>query len=232
MSGVRWERLAGLVGLLFVTLIAGTFSVPSTPDIGVSDSTLGPAIDADRSGLALGVYLLGAAAIAFVWFAGGLHSRLRKAEGESGGASIVALAGGVMFATLMLVSAGVTLALVAAAAESRNAVAIRALFELDNVMFITSGFALALFLLASAISIVGTRALAPWVGWSAGLLGVAMLVGSLGVLSADEEGGPLGYVFFVTLMLSVLWVVPASISLLRDSMSEAAPWRRPTAHAA
>jgi len=226
MAGPRWERLAGFIGLVFVALIVGTFFAPSTPELSVADSTLAPTIAEDRQGIATGVYLLGLAAIAFVAFASGLFSRLRAAEGEHAGMSIVVVAGAVMFATMMLVSTGVTLALISAADENRNAAALRALFELDNVMFITSGFALALFLLSGAVSIVRTRALTPWIGWTGGALGVAMLVGSLGVLSTDDDGGPLGWVYFVALTITLLWVAAASLSLLRAAISTEAPWHR------
>jgi hypothetical protein len=48
------------------------------------------------------------------------------------------------------------------------------------------------------------------------LLGAVFLVSLLAVLSADDEGGPLGAVFFITLMVSMLWVLAASIALLRE----------------
>jgi hypothetical protein len=45
-------------------------------------------------------------------------------------------------------------------------------------------------------------------------------------MSADEEGGPLGFAFFITLMLSMLWVVAVSISLVREPRAAVAPGRR------
>lgn len=226
MAGRTWERLAGLAGLVFFGLIVATFFTPSTPDIGVADSAIGPAVAGEWKGLAGGVYVLGAAAASLVVFASGLWSRLRRAEGEVAGASAVALAGAVMLATLMLVSAGVSLTLASAAREGRDAAALRALFELDNTLFVASGFAFALFLLGAAISTIATRALPAWLGWVAAILCAGFLVGSLGVLSGDAEGGVLGIVFWITLMASVVWVLLSAIALLRDPHPAAAPWRQ------
>lgn len=226
MSGTRWERWAGGAGLLFVAVLVATFFVPSTPDAGIADSALGPAIDADAEGLRAGVYLLGLAAATFVVFAAGLAGRLRRGEGEHAGSSIVVVAGALVFSTLLLVASGVTMALTVAATEGRDPAALRALFELDEVIFIPAGFGLAIMLLAAGTGIVGTRMLPVWLGWSAVVLGAGFVVGLLGVMSSDEEGGPLGFVFFIDLTISILWVAAASIALMREPRRLAAPAAR------
>jgi hypothetical protein len=206
-----------------VAVLIASFFVPSTPDAGLADSALGPAIDADAEGLRAGVYLLGLAAAAFVVFAAGLAGRLRRGEGEHAGSSIVVVAGALVFSTLLLVAAGVTMALTVAASESRDPAAVRALFELDEVVFIPAGFGLAIMLLAAGAGIVGTRVLPAWLGWVALVLGAGFVVGLLGVMSSDDEGGPLGIVYFVDLMISILWVAAASVALLREPRRAGAP---------
>jgi hypothetical protein len=47
------------------------------------------------------------AAFVFLWFLGALHGVLRSAEGEGGGISTMALAGGLVFITLVLAGAAV-----------------------------------------------------------------------------------------------------------------------------
>jgi hypothetical protein len=227
MSGIQLERLAGVAGIVFFGLILGTFFTPSTPDLNVADGAIGPAIAADWKAIAGGVYLLGAAAAAFLVFASGLWSRLRRAEGDTAGPSVVAIVGAVSFATLLFVSSGVTLALVGAAREGRDAAAIRGLFELDNTLLVTSGFALALFLLGAAVSIVTTGALPSWLGWLAGLLALGFMVGLFGILSSDEDGGVLGIVFWISLMASMVWVLITAVPLIRGPVTDAPPWRQP-----
>jgi hypothetical protein len=226
MTAARWERWAGIAGLVFFATLLGTFFLPSTPELSIADSELGPAIAADARGLGANVYLLGLGAVAFAVFASGVASRIRAAEGERAASSIGVLVGAVVFVSVMLVSAGVSLALIAAASEGRNGAAVRALFELDNVLFVPAGFALAVFLLSTAVGVVATSALPAWLGWTAGALGVVFLVASLGVMSADDEGGPLGFVFFVDLMLTMLWVLAAAVMLLREPRPAPTPVAR------
>jgi hypothetical protein len=226
MNARIWERWTGIAGLLFFVALLGTFFLPSTPDLGIADAELGPAIADDARGLGADVYLLGLGAAAFGIFATGLAGRIRAAEGDRAASSVGVLVGAVVFVAMMLASAGVSLALVAAGSESRDAAAVRALFELDNVFFVPAGFALAVCFLSAAVGIVSTRALPTWLGWTAGVLGGAFLVSLLAVMSADEEGGPLGFAFFITLMLSMLWVVAVSISLVREPRAAVAPGRR------
>jgi hypothetical protein len=226
MSGTRWERWTGVAGLVFVAAIVATFFVPTTPDIGAADAELGPAIAADARGLGAGVYLLGLAGAAFAVFATGLAGRIRSGEGERAGSSIAVVVGAVLFTTMLLVSSGVTLALTAAARENRDSAAIRALFELDEVLFIPAGFGLAVCLLSAAVGILSTRTLPAWLGWTAGLFGAGYLVALLGVMSADDEGGPLGAVFFIDLMLSMLWILAAAVALLLEPRPTGVPAAR------
>lgn len=226
MNARTWERWAGIAGLVFFATLLGTFFLPSTPELSIADSELGPAIAADARGLGADVYLLGLGGAAFGIFASGIASRIRAAEGERAASSIGVLVGAVVFVSMTLVAAGVSLALVAAAREGRDEAAVRALFELDNVLFVPAGFALAVFLLSTAAGVVSTRALPTWLGWAAAALGAGFVVSSLGVLSADDEGGPLGFAFFIDLMLSMLWVLATAVALLREPRRAAAPVTR------
>jgi hypothetical protein len=226
MNASTWQRWTGIAGLVFFATLIGTFFLPSTPDLDVADAALAPAISGDARGLGAGIYLLGLGAAAFAVFATGIAGRIRAAEGERATSSIAVLVGAVGFAAMMVVAAGITLALVSAASEARDPAAVRALFELDNVMFVPAGFFLAVFLLSAGAGIVSTRALPVWLGWAAAVLGGIMLVSLLGVMSADEEGGPLGIAYFLTLMVSLLWVLGAAVALLREPRQVGAPVSR------
>jgi hypothetical protein len=218
-----WERWAGIAGLVFVATILASFFTPSTPDGDVADAQIAAAITEDARGLGAGIYLLGLGALTFLVFAIGLAGRLRRHEGEQAGASLGVAIGAVLFAAVALVSNGVTLALIAASDDVANPAAVRALFELDETLFIPAGWGLALFLLSAAAGSLPARALPRWLGWSAAVLGGSFVVSLLAVMSADDEGGPLGIVFFLTLMISVLWVLAASVVLLREARPARAP---------
>jgi hypothetical protein len=226
MSGSAWQRIGGVAGIAFVVLFIANFFTPSTPDADDPSAGLAREIADDRTGHMLSVYLDGAAIVAFLVFLTALWTLLRRAEGEPG-ASTLALIGGVILAATLLVADGVYLALVQAADEGREAAAIRALLELDNAIFVPSGFAIAALYGGIALSALPHRSLPPWLGWSAAAFAGLFLVSLLGVFSSDNEGGPLGIVFFVALMLQFLWVLAASILLIGRAGPENPLTRQP-----
>jgi hypothetical protein len=222
MTGSRWERLAAAGGIAFVALIVASFLTPGTPDRGAVDAAIASELTDERTGILFGVYLGGLATIAFLAFAGGLWHALRRVEGEIAGASVLSLVGAVLTAAGILVANGAVLALVYAADEGRNAGVLRALLELGDAAFIPGGFALAVFLGGTALSAIPTGALPRWLGWPAAVLAAAYVVSLGGIFSEQDEGGALGAAFFVTLLMTFLWVLATSIVLLRR---EAAPGR-------
>jgi hypothetical protein len=213
MSGSQWQRLGGFAGIGFVVLFIANFFTPSTPDVDDASAGLGQEIADDRTGHVLSVYLDGLSLVAFLIFLAALWGVLRRAEPESG-ASLVALLGGLALSTIVLVSDGIYLALVEAADEGREPEAIRALLELDSIIFIPAGFALIALYGGVALSAIPTRSLPSWLGWSAAVFAVLFAVTLLGVFSRDDEGGVLGIAFFLGLLAQFLWVVAASIVMI------------------
>lgn len=213
MTGTTWQRLGGIAGIVFVALFVTDLFTPGTPDLSDPTAGLAAQIADERGGHMLSVYLSSLGVMAFLVFLGALWSVLRRAEGEAG-ASIVAVLGGVVLAAMILVGNGIYLALVEAADEAREPVAIRALLELDGALFIPAGFALGLLYAGIALSSISTGSLPRWLGWSAAGFAAVFVVALLGVFSRDDEGGPLGIVFFLALMLQFLWVLAASIVLM------------------
>ena len=216
MSGIAWQRLGGVAGILFVALFIANLFTPSTPDVDDPSAGLAREIAEDRSGHVLSVYLDGLSLVAFLVFIASLWALLRRAE-PAPGPSLVALLGGLALSTIILVSDGVYLALVEAADEGREPAAIRALLELDSIIFIPAGFALIALYAGIALSAIPARSLPSWLGWSAAVFAVFFTVTLLGVFSDDEEGGPLGIAFFIGLLAQFLWVVAASVAMIRSA---------------
>jgi cytochrome bd-type quinol oxidase subunit 2 len=214
MSGNRWQRLGGLAGIVFVALFIANLFTPSTPDADDPSSGLAREIADDRTGHVFSVYLDGLSLVAFLIFLAALWSLLRRAEPEPG-ASLVALLGGLALSTIVLVSGGVYLALVEAADERREPAAIRALLELDSIIFIPAGFAIVALYAGIALSAIPTRSLPSWLGWSAAAFAVLFAVTLLGIFSRDDEGGPLGIAFFLGLLAQFLWILAAGVVMIR-----------------
>jgi hypothetical protein len=219
VTGKIWQRIGGIAGLAFVLLFIGNLFTPSTPDVDDPSSTLAPEIAGDRTGHVLSVYLDGLGAVALLIFLAALYALLRRAEPEPG-PSLVALLGGVALSAVLFVSGGVYLALVEAADEGREPAAIRALLELDSIIFIPAGFALVALYAGIALSSIPTRSLPAWLGWSAGVFAALFAVTQFGLFSDDEEGGVLGIVFFLALLAQFLWIVAASIVMLGRARPE------------
>jgi hypothetical protein len=53
-----------------------------------------------------------------------------------------------------------------------------------------------------------------WLGWSAAVFAVLFAVTMFGLFSDDEEGGPLGIVFFIGLLAQFLCVIAASVVMI------------------
>jgi hypothetical protein len=211
-----WERLGAVSGILFFAAVVASFFTPETPDADDRTAAIASSIADDRTAHLLSVYLQGIASLLFLVFVGALWSRLRRAEADFGPSILVAL-GGVGSALIILVSSGVFLALIEAADEGREPAAVRALFELDEIVFIVIGWTSAAFYAGAGRSSLSTGSLPRWLGWIAAALAVVFVVAFLGVFSRDDEGGVLGAIFFIGILVNFLWILAASILMLRAS---------------
>jgi hypothetical protein len=216
-----WERVGAVSGIIFVVVVIASFFTPETPDADDPTSEIVSSIADDRSAHLLSVYLGGLGSLLFLVFVGALWSRLRAAEADRGPSILVAL-GGVGTAVIILVANGVFMALIEAADESREPAAVRALFELDEVLFIGIGWTVAAFYAGAALSSLATGSLPRWLGWAAAALAVLFVFALLGIFSEDDEGGVLGIVFFIGILLNFLWILATSIVMVRTSRRAAA----------
>jgi hypothetical protein len=214
MNGLRWERIGAVSGILFVVTIVASFFVPSTPDVDDPAAEIRESLVDDRNGLIAGVYLSGLGAFFFLAFLAALYLLLRRAEADIG-PSVLALVAGVATTVMVVAVTGVVLALVGAADEQAGDDALRALLELDSALFIPTGFLFAAFHVGAGLSILQTGALPRWLGWASLVIALVFLVALFGMFSEDDEGGPLGIVYFLDLLASLLWALATSIVMLR-----------------
>jgi hypothetical protein len=209
-----WERVGAVSGILFFVVVVASFFSPETPDADDPTAEIVRSIADDRSAHLVGVYLSGLASLLFLVFVGALWSRLRRAEADRGPSILVAF-GGVGSALVILISSGVFMALVEAADEGREPAAVRALFQLDEIVFIVIGWTSAAFYLGAALSSLSTGSLPRWLGWVAAALVAVFVVTFLGIFSDSDDGGVLGGIFFVGILVNFLWILATSIVMLR-----------------
>jgi hypothetical protein len=216
MGGMRWSRLGAASGVVFFVLVVASFFTPDTPDADDPTAEIVASIADDRGAHLLGVYLSFLATLFFIVFTAALWARLRAAEPERG-ASVLVLLGGLGSALMILIANGVLLALIEAAHEGREVQAVRALFELDQMMFLGIGITSAAFYGGAALSALQARSLPAWLGWVAAGLAVVFPLALLGVFSESDDGGVLGWIFFIAILVNFLWVLATSILMLREA---------------
>jgi hypothetical protein len=226
--GKRWERLGAASGVLFFVLVVASFFTPDTPDADDPTAEIVSSIADDRTAHLVSTYLGFIATLFFLLFTAALWSRLRAAEAERG-PSVLVLLGGLGSSLMILVANGVFLALIEAADEGREPEAVRALFELDELMFLGIGITTAAFYAGAALSALATDSLPRWLGWIAAALAVVFPVALLGIFSESDEGGVLGGIFFAAILVNFLWILATSIVMLRERSAPGAEAPRPGA---
>jgi hypothetical protein len=160
------------------------------------------------------------AAFFFLWFLGTLYGALRSAEGMGGGISTVALAGGLVFITLVLAGAAVEIIYPATLARFEN---FRADAQLGFLSLALSGwmyrFALAgmsVFIAAVSVVVLMAGVMPRWLALGGFIAALFALLRFLIPL-----GGILGLVW--VLVVSVLMLAGFGGGRVRDEGSTAGP---------
>jgi hypothetical protein len=204
MADTSAARLGGIGGILFVVLFFRSYLTPPDTPVPTSGPQDVVAYFTDRQDgiLLYNGLLLIFAAFFFLWFLGALHGVLRSVEG--GGISSVALAGGLVFITLVLAGAAVEIVYPATLARFEN---FQADAQLGFFSLALSGwmyrFALAgmsVFIAAASVVVLATGVMPRWlalVGFVAALLALFRFLIPL--------GGIVGLVW--VLLVSVLMLV-------------------------
>jgi hypothetical protein len=208
-----WLSLEGLgaaSGVIFFVVVVASFFTPEAPDVDAETATIVTELAADRDGLVLSVYLGFLASFFFTLFTAGLWTWLRRAEVERG-ASVLVLLGGLGSVILVVIANGVFYALVDAAEEAREPEAVRALFELDQSILPAIAVTSMVFYAGVALSALATGALPRWLTWVAAALAIAFPIALLGIFSEDDEGGALGVIFFIALLVNFVWILVTSV---------------------
>jgi hypothetical protein len=145
--------------------------------------------------------LLGLGAFFFLLFSAFVASMLRRVQGERGVATIVSLAGGIVFAVGVTIFAGLGFAAGDVVGDVPPTV-VQSLHVLGSDMFFTVAVGTAAFLLGTGVATLRTDALPAWLSWAAIVIGVVAIT-------------PIGFFGFLalgiwTLIVSVLLYMRAS----------------------
>lgn len=220
-----WYRLALASGLAFAALMFAAGFVFSVPRIewGGSGEAVRAWLEAHAGTSLVNSYLQAAAGACFIFFATGLYSALRRAEGGGTVLALASLAGGVATGVMGYVRLAHALALVRYGRAGGPADVLQALdisaYATQEMLAFTQG----IFWLAASLAMVRTRVAPRWIG-VLGLVGSAALFVSTATVLDEQH--PLGIAGFVVFVLFTAWMLATTISLLLRSRT-----RRPAGQA-
>jgi hypothetical protein len=221
MSTRPMARLGAGSGIAYVGLIvvAGQLGpAGGIPAVNASPDAIGTYIThhPPTAGQWAAVYVEVLALLALVVFVSYLWRILRDAERDGGWLAGVALAGGLISATIKLASLPAAFAALYRADDGISAQVASALIDTNNAAFALTWATTALMLAATAAVALRTGVLPRWLGWSAFWIAVGLLA-SLPFFASIEPP---------TFLLALIWIIAASLVLIRRvDTSDVAPAR-------
>lgn len=216
------ERLAAGAGIA-ATLLSVTY-VLMPPHVGGYPYTRSVIADIARNheGILVSNLLGTLSFFFFLFFLGSLYSTLRRAEGDTGWLSALALGGGLVVTAVHSLESVASYALAWHVARDGNPAAVTLLGDLGDLVAYFYAIPLAVMFVAASLVAYRTRALPRWLAWAGFLAGAIWLIGGVGVL--DPQNGPLTAVGFGGgLLLFWFWIAATSITLLRRSGAGTVP---------
>jgi hypothetical protein len=215
MTADQARRLGGVIGILFVVLAVISIFLPGTPPKADEVSKIATYFADKRGSILAANYLVGIAFVLFLLFVGALRTLFGAADATGIRPGSAMLAGGVAAASMVLAGTAVINGAVFQVASAGDANLNHALYDVSNDLFIAAGFGFAAFFAGAAVAVRVTGALPPALAPAA--LVVALLNAISGVAFFAKSGffaigGANG---FITPVASLLWILAASIVMLR-----------------
>lgn len=215
------ERYGAIGGVLFVALDgAATALSGAPPGSGSAEEAAKYFID-NGPGLQAGLWLFGLSTIALTWWFGSLWMLMVRTERSGQFFAVVSLAGLIVGGALSLSSTVV----MAAASLHPGEIAESAAFvySLGFVLLATSGFGLAVHVLAAIIAGARSGVFAHWLVGIGGLSAICLIAsGVIAATSTSEMAADVGLAGFV---FWCVWILGISYRLWNDS-SAPAPMQR------
>jgi hypothetical protein len=196
--------LSGIGGVALI--LAALVAAGSTPETNASTRELVSFYAGQQSGQRLSAILLSLGALLFLIFVTGVADVLRRAEGQSGGASTLYVAGSGLLVVGLTILAGLALALGRVAGHASPST-LQALHVLSQEMIFPLVVGTAASMLGAGIAVVQTKVFPTWLGW------LAIAVAIVSAIPSHTFGGLLDHVGFVGFLGLCLWTLIISVPL-------------------
>lgn len=234
MPHLPWRKVAGWSGIGFVVVfLLSELPLADAPSLSDSPAAVRTWFEANATQIAwTTVGAAFAVGVLFLVFASGVRGYLAPDDAENAG-MWTRLSYGSAVALVSVAAAKAGFWAVLAQEPVASAVGdgtIKALASLEIVMLGTVlPWLLATFLMGSSIVILQGRRVAQWIGWIGSAAALAFIVGSLWLVTGDEESllGALtviGYVGFLAWVLGmaghlIRWSVEGSVDQVADGLA-------------
>ena len=221
---LRWGGFAGLAFLVLAVLATLLPGVP--PSVDDSPGTITSFVTDGRTQLLLSALLYAAAAGLVVWFSAAFAEAIRERD-ERSDVHMALLAGSVLVGGAVF-AYGAATAVLAYGSETFLAPTTIALFKGTMVLGVLLGFAAALPLAAAGIGVLRTHLMPDWLGYvGLAAAGISVLAG-FGIFFDSGIYAPGGSLMpYVSLTAGGIFVLCASIYMVREHLPEAAPMTMP-----
>ncbi|MGD9932215.1 MAG: hypothetical protein AB7T37_00710 [Dehalococcoidia bacterium] len=213
MNDSKWERSGAFGGVAFVVLlgIAGVLG-GEPPAATASESEISDYLADHQAALKAGVWLLGLASMALIWWFGSLWRRMVRAEGGTSRLAVVSLIGLAVAGPLALMSAVVLAATALHIDEVGESAPL--LYRIGGMLMGVEGFGLATHLLAANMLGARTRTLPLWLVGLGLVSALFFLLSAVPSASSVDVNSSLGLLAFV---IWCVWVVSVSYFIWSDT---------------
>lgn len=224
MDSARWERWAAATGIGFaVALVAGFAVAPTPPQLSDDAATIAAYFTDNQSAVLLGaVVSIGLGGVLLVWWLGSLRLFLRRGGTDGGRLSAVAFGAGLVALVGLIQFFGIRAALAFGLGGTVDPSVSKGFFAVAYTVDALNVFPVGALLVAASISAWRSGAFPRWLVWFGLVAGVARWVTGLDVVLKESilgDEGAIGVIVFVGVLL---WIVAASVVMIRRSSNELA----------
>ncbi len=238
------RRIGAAAGVLFVILALVAIFLPGeAPKAGELNNEFTQYLTDKRGKLLASHYILGFGLALFLVFLGALRNHLagrgNDVVGATGGFGATstgagagnedrtltnaAIIGGSVGAALLLAGAAVANGVAFKAAEAGEDALNRGLFDAATYLYGTAGFPLAVFFAAAGLAAAANRTFPAWLAMAGPVIALLHLVGAIS-LFVEDGFFAYGDVFsYIPPLVSLLWILAASVFMFRGPVGAAGP---------
>jgi hypothetical protein len=209
------DRVGAAGGIASVLFLVALFTVfPSLPAPDESIGEIARSAQENNDGLLLGAYTGALMTGTLLLFGASVVARLRRAERGSGGWWLVALLG-IAATAIGIVGNALEIMFVRAVGHGATGDALWVGYGADHWLGVLTAIPLALFLLGAGMGTRATGMLPRWLSWLSIVLVVLFLAGAGSITGDEVDGGILGLPLLLGYLGLLVWIIAASLSMLR-----------------